>query len=176
MTRLTRIAALLAAAVSALALAAAPAALARGGADDPPGDDRPGTTTGSNPGPGGGGTTTDDDDDDPEVPPGRAPRRGETRAVGACGAGARSELRLSWEDGGLEAEFAIEQSRRGQGWRVVMVLERRVAWSGRRVTGGRSASITVRRVLSGYDGPNAVSVRAWGPRGLTCRASATLTG
>jgi hypothetical protein len=31
-------------------------------------------------------------------------------------------------------------------------------------------------MLRDLPGPDAVTVRAWGPRGLTCRATATLAG
>ena len=101
--------------------------------------------------------------------------RREARVEGTCAKGATSKLRLRSRDGRISVEFEVKRSRRGERWRVVLVHERRVAWRGtvrtRRSSGG---SFRLRRTLPDLDGSDRVKVRASGPRGLTCEASATL--
>jgi hypothetical protein len=108
----------------------------------------------------------DGDDDD---------GRREARVEGTCAKGASSKLRLRSRDGTISVEFEVKRSRRGERWRVVLVHERRVAWRGtvrtHRSSGG---SFRLRRTLPDLDGSDRVKLRASGPRGLTCEASATL--
>jgi len=100
--------------------------------------------------------------------------RREARVAGACSAGATSKLRLRSRDGAISVEFEVKRRRGGERWRVVLVHERRVAWRSTIRTKGSSGSFRIRRSLDDYDGPDAVTARASGPRGLTCEASATL--
>jgi hypothetical protein len=101
--------------------------------------------------------------------------RPEVRVGGSCGRGASSTLKLKARDGGIEAEFEVH-GRAGSLWRVAFVQERRTVWRGRARTVGASRSFSVERRLSDYPGPDQVFVRAIGPRGVTCQASATLPG
>jgi hypothetical protein len=99
----------------------------------------------------------------------------EVRTAGTCGGRASSELRLKADDGSIETRFEVRGARGGSAWRVVIVQERRVVWRGSvRPGGGRS--FRVERELRDLDGADSISVRASGPRGVTCRASGTLTG
>jgi hypothetical protein len=100
----------------------------------------------------------------------------EVRAAGTCGGGVHSELKVKARDGGLETEFELDHARSGSSWRVVVVQERRVVWRGSRRAGGSSGSFTVSRGLRDLSGADRVSVRASGPGGVSCRASATLPG
>jgi hypothetical protein len=100
--------------------------------------------------------------------------RREARVGGACSAGATSTLRLRSRDGAISVEFEVKRRRDGERWRVVLVHERRVAWRSTIRTKGSSGSFRIRRSLDDYDGPDQVTARASGPRGLTCEASATL--
>jgi hypothetical protein len=134
------------AAAASLALVGPAAALARGGDDG-----------GGGGGGGGGG-------DRPEV-----------RVAGSCGRGATSKLKLKADDGAIEAEFEVH-GRAGSRWRVVFVQENRIVWRGRARTGGPSRSFSVERRLSDYAGPDHVTARAVGPRGITCQATAILPG
>ncbi|HEV7804805.1 MAG TPA: hypothetical protein VGO80_03235 [Solirubrobacteraceae bacterium] len=144
----------LAAVVLALLVGAAPAP-ARDG-DGSGGDGGGGSGRGSGGGGGGGG--------------GRA----EARVDGRCGGGATSRLRLRARDGAIRVEFGVRHRRAGEAWRVVLVHERRVAARARVHTSGSSGSFRIRRSLQDLDGPDRVTARASGPRGLTCEASATL--
>jgi hypothetical protein len=98
----------------------------------------------------------------------------EVRAAGTCGGGARSELKLKARDGGIEAEIEVDHARSGSSWRVTVSQEGRVVWRGS--ARARSGSFSVERRLRDYAGADRVSVLASGPRGVTCRASATLPG
>jgi hypothetical protein len=101
--------------------------------------------------------------------------RPEVRVAGSCGRGATSKLKLKADDGAIEAEFEVH-GRAGSRWRVVFVQENRIAWRGRARTGGASRSFSIERRLSDYAGPDHVTARAVGPRGITCQATATLPG
>lgn len=99
----------------------------------------------------------------------------DARVTGRCGKGATSQLRLRARDGSIRVEFEVKRRSSGERWRVVVVHERRIAWRGTARTGD-SGSFRVRRSLADYDGVDRVSVRASGPRGITCSAYAKLLG
>jgi hypothetical protein len=97
----------------------------------------------------------------------------DARAAGRCGGGGSWQLRLSSHDGDIRVEFEVTRRRAREAWRVVFVHERRVAWRGT-VRTSRSGAFGVRRSYADYEGADTVTARATGPRGITCRASATL--
>jgi hypothetical protein len=101
--------------------------------------------------------------------------RREARVAGRCSKGAASELRLRARDGRIRVDFAVKRSRSRATWRIVLVQERRVKWRGT-VRSRASRSFRVRRSLANLGGPDRVTVRAYGRRGITCEASATLPG
>jgi hypothetical protein len=101
---------------------------------------------------------------------------GDVRVAGVCGSGATSKLRLKSGDDGIEVRFEVEHARGGVVWRVALVHERRVAWKGTARTSRSGGSFELRRTLRDLPGADAVSAQAWGPRGLVCRAAATLPG
>jgi hypothetical protein len=97
----------------------------------------------------------------------------EVRVVGVCGGTAAATLRAKPDDGRLEVRFKVERAPVGR-WTIVFVHERRVAWRGSwRATRG-SRSYEVRRLLPDLPGADTVVAGAWGPRGITCRATATV--
>lgn len=117
------------------------------------------------------------------VAPAAASARGgdddEVRARGTCGGGAKSELKVKADDGGIELEFEVEHVRRGSSWKVTVVHEGRVVWRGTRRAGraGRgSGEFEVERQLRDLAGADRFRVRASGPGGVTCRVAATLRG
>lgn len=99
--------------------------------------------------------------------------RDEVRVAGVCGSGSFAGLRLKRRDDGIELRFEVDHRGAGGIWRVVLVHERRVAWRGARTT-RRNGSFEVRWLLEDLPGADAVTARTWGPRGIVCRASATL--
>ena len=97
----------------------------------------------------------------------------EARVAVTCVGGAAATLRLKAEDGVLEVRFRVSRGRVGT-WRVTFVHESRVDWraTARSTPGNRT--FEVRRQLRDLPGSDTVTARAWGPGGLTCRASATV--
>jgi hypothetical protein len=97
--------------------------------------------------------------------------RREARASGTCSTGATSKLRLRSRGGRIHVEFVVNPRRGRATWRFAVVHERRVTW---RATVRAHGSVRIRRSVGDLDGPDRVRVRASGPRGITCEASATL--
>lgn len=102
--------------------------------------------------------------------------RDQTRANGTCGGGVRSTLELKADDGAIEVEFEARGARRGSAWRVTLSQEGRVEWRGTAHARGGSGAFRVRRNIRDLEGADRVSVRASGPGGVSCRATATLAG
>jgi hypothetical protein len=100
----------------------------------------------------------------------------DARAKATSGHGARAELRIRADNGSVRVEFTLRHRRAGESWRLVVVHERRVAWRGTVRTRGSSGSLRVRRTVRDLEGPDQITTRAAGPRGLTCAATATLPG
>ena len=101
---------------------------------------------------------------------------GDVRVAGSCGRGAGSSLRLRADDGRIEVRFRVEQSR-GRGlWQITVVHEERVASRARKRTTRSDRSFELRQRMADLSGSDTVAVHAWGPRGLGCRATATLPG
>jgi hypothetical protein len=101
--------------------------------------------------------------------------RPEVRVPGMCGRGASASLKLKADDGGIEAEFEL-QHHRSTRWRVVVVQERRIVYRGRERTSALRGSLSIERRLDDLPGADEVMARAVGPRGLTCQATAVLSG
>jgi hypothetical protein len=94
---------------------------------------------------------------------------------GQCGGGAHSELSVWAEKQRLiGAAFSLADADPGAAWRLVIVHEGHVAWRGSaRVD--RDGALKVLRRLDDYPGADRVAVRAYGPDGATCAASARLS-
>lgn len=101
---------------------------------------------------------------------------GEVRVAGTCGRGAASSLRLSAHDDGIEVRFRLWQTRGRGVWRIAIVHEHRVSARATRRTTRSDGSFELRRTLPDLRGSDAVIVNAWGPKGLGCRAAATMPG
>jgi hypothetical protein len=100
----------------------------------------------------------------------------DARAEGTCGGRVSCQLRLKAKDGDILVEFEVDSTRGRERWRLVLVHERRVVWRGRARTRSGSGSFRIRRSIPDFDGADQVTVRASGPRGNTCQATATLRG
>jgi hypothetical protein len=99
----------------------------------------------------------------------------DVRRSGTCGAGVSSELRVDPRDDAIRVRFTVDGRRAREKWRFVLVHERRVVWRGHRRTGS-GGKVRIRRSIANFAGADFVSVRASGPNGNTCSASATLPG
>ena len=102
--------------------------------------------------------------------------RVEVRRQGACTGTTRAswELRLRADEGRIRVEFRIRASAPGTTWRVVLLHERRVVYTGRVTAPRDDRSLGVRRTVSDWAGTDAFVARATGPRGALCTGSATL--
>ncbi len=98
----------------------------------------------------------------------------DVRVAATCGRGATASLRLRGKDGAIEVRFRLRQTRGRGVWRLAVVHERRVSARATRRTTRSSRSFELERRLPDLEGSDAVVVRAWGPRGLGCRAEAAL--
>jgi hypothetical protein len=99
---------------------------------------------------------------------------GEVRAAGHCGRGTSSSLRLRPAEERIEVRFRLRQAQGHGSWRITIVHENRVTARASRKTTRSDDSFEVRRTLTDLPGSDTVVVHAWGPRGLGCRATATL--
>ena len=98
---------------------------------------------------------------------------GDVLVRGACTAGSTAKLKLSDEDGRIEVELEVDQNRNGVRWNVVVSRNGQPVARTTAVTGGRSGSFEVRRVIangSGADRVSAVATRAGVER---CTVAAT---
>jgi hypothetical protein len=96
--------------------------------------------------------------------------------AGNCGKGATASLRLRERDNGIEVRFRLRQTRVRGVWRITIVHENRVSSRATGKTTPVDDSFEVRRTLPDLPGSDRVVVQAWGPSGVGCRATATLSG
>jgi hypothetical protein len=90
-----------------------------------------------------------------------------------------SELRVrlrTRDDDTLQLVLEVRSPRLGARWAVVVVHERRLVTRRIRRTNLMSGSFVLRRAIPDWPGRDSLSVRAVGPRGELCRASATVQG
>ena len=99
---------------------------------------------------------------------------GEVRVAAKCGPGTAAALRLRTRDHGIELRFRLRQSRGRGVWRIAIVHERRVVARATKRTTRRDDSFELRKALPDLPGSDTIAIHAWGPRGLGCRATATL--
>jgi hypothetical protein len=109
------------------------------------------------------------------VPAGALASEGDdVRVTGKCSGASTAALRLRADDGVIEVEARIDTRGRRKLWRVVLLHERRIAYRGALRTSASSGSLKLRRTVADWYGSDSIVVRATGPRGETCRASATI--
>jgi hypothetical protein len=97
---------------------------------------------------------------------------GDVLVRGACTGASTAKLKLSPENGRIEVEFEVDQSRNGVRWNVVLTRNGVRVASLSRVTRAPSGSFEARRVLAnrpGNDVVRAVATRS----GERCTARAT---
>ena len=102
--------------------------------------------------------------------------RDEVLVAGNCGRGATSSLRVRARDNEIEVRFRLRQTRARGVWRITIVHENRVSSRATGRTTPSDDSFEVRRMLPDLPGSDRVVVQAWGPSGVGCRATATLSG
>jgi hypothetical protein len=88
------------------------------------------------------------------VAPAAQAKDGDVIQRGSCTGSSEWKLKLSPENGRIEAEFEVDQNRAGEVWRVKIRHDGELAFRGRRTTRGASGSFSVRIVeddLAGTD-------------------------
>jgi hypothetical protein len=101
-------------------------------------------------------------------------KRREVRRAGTCTGSSKANLRVRAEDGEIRVRFEIDTRAAGSRWRVVLLHERRIAYRGVLRAKRSGGEVELRRVVDDWFGTDALVVRAIGPRGETCRASAVI--
>ena len=97
---------------------------------------------------------------------------GDVLVRGTCSGRSAIKLKLSEENGRIEAEVEVDQNRNGVAWTVVLTRDGRQVAQATRLTRGPSGSFELRRLLAnpaGADVVRAVATR----RGERCTARAT---
>jgi hypothetical protein len=79
---------------------------------------------------------------------------------GACSGPSDWKLKLSPEDGRIEAEFEVDQNVNGQTWRVRIRHDGDLVFSGRRMTKAPSGSFEVRILQANRAGDDVFTARA----------------
>jgi hypothetical protein len=79
-----------------------------------------------------------------------AAAKGGTRVTssGTCSAAAAWKLSAQADDGRIETEFEVDANRVGKRWRVTLIRNGSIVFSGIRTTVAPSGSFTVRRLLA----------------------------
>ena len=94
---------------------------------------------------------------------------------GRCSASSTWKLKAKPDDGRIEAEFEVDQNAVGKRWRVTLVRNGAVVFSGVRRTIAPSGSFEVRRRLADSAGADRILARARAlAGGETCRAALSL--
>ncbi len=101
--------------------------------------------------------------------PAASAKEGDVIREGRCSGRTDWKLKLSPENGRIEVEFEVDQSRNGRRWRVRMWHDGNRFFKGRRVTRPPSGSFEIRRVQPNRAGVDRFRARAFNPRsGETC--------
>jgi hypothetical protein len=100
---------------------------------------------------------------------------GDMLVRGTCTGASASKLKLGTENGRIEVELEVDQSRNGVGWTVVLTRDGTRVARMTRVTRAPSGSFSARRVIANPAGSNVVRATA-SRAGETCSARATFRG
>ena len=99
----------------------------------------------------------------------------DVRVAASCTRSATATLRVRERDDDLlRLDFELRDRPRAGPWLVVVVHERRLVVRARLRPSRSSGKLTLRRTVPDLFGQDTVRVRASGPGGASCQASATL--
>jgi hypothetical protein len=99
----------------------------------------------------------------------------DVRRSGNCSRNSDWKLKLSPENGGIEVEFEVDQSKIGRRWRVGLRHDGYRFFRGIRTTKAPSGSFEVRRVINNTRGKDGVTAFARNLRsGEVCRGAASI--
>lgn len=92
---------------------------------------------------------------------------------GTCTDNSSVKLKLSPENGKIEAEFEVDQNRNGVSWNWTLRRPGLIVAKGTAVTRAPSGSFEVRRVLNNRPGTDRITARATRANGAVCTATAS---
>lgn len=98
----------------------------------------------------------------------------DVRVSGVCTQSTTSKLKLSPENGRIEAEFEVDQNRNGVRWNVFLYRNGKLVASTSATTRGPSGSFEVRRVLARAGSPTRITAVARRASGERCTAKASI--
>ena len=90
---------------------------------------------------------------------------------GTCNQQSTSKLKLSRDDGRIEAEFEVDQNRNGVPWKVTLRRNGTSVASLTAKTSAPSGSFEIRRLIADRPGTDRISARATRASGEVCTAS-----
>ena len=99
---------------------------------------------------------------------------GDKTSRGTCSKGSTAKLKVSPDDGRIEAEFEVDQNRNGVRWRVTLRRDGKLVTSTRATTRAPSGSFEVRRRIANGAGTDRIVAKATSPSGETCTVRATI--
>jgi len=79
---------------------------------------------------------------------------------GNCSRGSDWKYKVKRDDGRLEAEYEVDQNRKGDRWRVRLKHDGKRYFRGTRVTRGRSGSFDIERKVPNHQGVDRFRARA----------------
>jgi hypothetical protein len=101
-------------------------------------------------------------------------KQGEVRRTGTCSDGSTWKLKLSPDNGKIEADFEVDQNVVGDTWKVVMRHNGAVFFRGKRVTESPSGSFDVSRRVNDANGSDSFVAKAVNPStGEICKGTGT---
>jgi len=89
-----------------------------------------------------------------------AARDGDVVRTGNCSAATDWKLKAGHRDGRIEVEFEVDSNRNGQTWRVRILDNTVLRFSGTRVTRAPSGSFSVERTIRNMAGRDSIVARA----------------
>jgi hypothetical protein len=96
------------------------------------------------------------------------------RVAGSCTGSSSAKLKVKPDNGRLEAEFEVDQNRRGVTWAVQLRRDGKLVVNTNATTNAPSGSFSVERRVANPAGSDRIAARATSPSGEVCTASLTI--
>jgi hypothetical protein len=96
------------------------------------------------------------------------------RVAGSCTGSSSAKLKVKPDNGRLEAEFEVDQNRRGVTWAVQLRRDGKLVVNTNATTNAPSGSFSVERRVADPAGSDRIAARATSPSGEVCTASLTI--
>jgi hypothetical protein len=101
-------------------------------------------------------------------------KTGDVLVRGSCSARSAVKLKLSDEDGRIEAEVEVDQNRNGVQWTWTLLRGQRQLATGKATTRRPSGSFEVRRLVNDNNGTDTLTAKATRASGERCTVTARI--